>query len=182
MYSPSPACAGSLSQVDAYDISGNVVSFDIYTNDSEGLRLKRESYLIFDSVSVLTRTTVYEYDNNVLKMTKNYKSLDSRNQLILDSTTVYTIFDGRKMKEETFNTSNIKTSSSTFYYDNFGKRVSTHSQTFDFDGSVISEMTSTRTYNTNGTLSTVSIDNSETRVFLWEQIETLVNFDTFFAM
>jgi len=166
---------GSLRQVDNCDSYGYVVSVTRYTNDSAG------RYILAETVRYgeVNYKTQYEYENGVLKKAMTYNFADY--SFILNGISEYTFSQGKKTQRTGFNSSYQRFSTSTFSYDNSGRRTSTLIQYFDVDtGAIDSTSTSYRTYNSNGTINTVVLSDGQTRAFEWEERPTMVRFDDYF--
>ena len=166
---------GWLVQVNNYS-DGNRISYNRHTRNSAGLRLRTDTFADSDS-SLISRTEL-EWENNLLKRSRFYLYWDSQFELL--QVTEFTFYGDRKIKRESFDIDNERTLIAIFQYDSSGRRTGVQIQHFG-GGDIIGTITGTRTYNANGTLSSVSYSDGRSRTFVWEEIAAREDMDLFFV-
>ena len=162
---------GYLTRVERY-VFGSLQSFEEYSYNSAGQRIKVESFRENDNFTDPTDRIEYEYENGVLK-----KSVNTYLDTGADSTyTIYTFSNGKKTKQERCESVDDSTIDYyTFSYDSSGRRTGS---AFYTGVLTVPMRTYTRTYNTDGTLKSVSAFDIN-RTFVWEPGKNKTDFDMF---
>jgi len=164
---------GTLNRVDSYDASGKRVMYSTFTSNSDGTRAK---HIQVDEAYTFA-TTEYIYFYNTDKTPQKMEGTISTGST---STHVYTFQNGRKTREVIsvrMGGTLVQEIELVYNYDNNGRRTTT-TQTPKIGVPV----TYTRTYNSDGTLRTVTYTVSGqtiTKTFTWENGNSTVNEDHF---
>ena len=184
LYSYNPD--GSLKQLDAYNSEGTHINTTSYFYEG-GLLVKAEVTLTEEQL--ITEKWDFSYENGVLK-TRLIHSLE----LVWDdelgeSVQVYTPWrrqeftfqNGRKVRDEMFLIP-ATTFIAVFSYDEWGRRIQTTQQNYNpYTGALTSVSISNRSYNTNGTFSSIIFSTGGSRFFEWEEQTTSYDYDVLFT-
>ena len=165
---------GSLKRVDWYDASSKLISYDIYTNNTDGTHNKWENFNTHGN-----QVLVFTYDSN--KKPLKAEGTIGEGPLIYE----YTFQNGRLirhvMKIGNIGAPGYVEDKFEPEYDSNGRRTTT-TETH----SIVGTRKYTRTYNSDGTLQKVIADDYAgyantgfTQTFTWENGKTTVKFDDF---